>query len=80
MKRSILVFWLFLQLLILPQNSFIQQITSGDFDARNPFIYKNEFGYNSRVYFELHIDGYSNIYFTSYNSDDITFEDTTAIT
>ena len=80
MKRSILVFWLFLQLLILPQNSFIQQITSGDFDARNPFIYKNEFGYNSRVYFELHIDGYSNIYFTSYNSDDITFKDTTSIT
>ena len=80
MKRSILVFWLFLQLLILPQNSFIQQITSGDFDARNPFIYKNEFGYNSRVYFEIHKDGYSNIYFTSYNSDDIAFEDTTSIT
>ena len=80
MKRTILVFLLLLQIVILPQNSFVWQITSGDFDARNPFIYKNEFGYNSRVYFELHQNGYSNIYYISYNSDSIAFEDTASIT
>jgi hypothetical protein len=80
MKKLALVFLLFLQFVILPQNSFIRQITSGDFDARNPFIYKNEFGYDSKIFFELHKDGYSNIYSVLYNSDQIDFEDTSAIT
>jgi len=62
MKKLLLVFLLLLQFIILPQNSFIQQITSGDFDARNPFIYKNEFGYDSKIFFELHKNGYTNIY------------------
>jgi hypothetical protein len=80
MKKLLLVFLLLLQFVILPQNNFIRQITSGDFDARNPFIYKNEFGYNSRAYFELHKNGNSNIYYISYNSDSFAFEDTASIT
>jgi len=80
MKKLSIVFLLLLQFVILPQNSFIRQITSGDFDARNPFIYKNEFGYNSQMFFELYINGYSNIYSISYNSESGEFEDTTSIT
>ena len=80
MERKILFFCFLFQTLILPQNNFIKQITSGDFDARNPFIYKNEFGYDSKIFFELHKDGYSNIYSVLYNSEQIDFEDTSSVT
>ena len=63
MKKLSLVFLLLLQFVILPQNSFIRQITNGDFDARNPFIYKDEFGFHHPpIFFELHKNGFSNIY------------------
>jgi len=80
MKKIFIVFLLLLQGSVFSQNNFIKQITSGDFDARNPFIYKDEYGYSPNLFFELHKDGYSNIYAVRYNSDNIVFEDTLAFT
>ncbi len=81
MKKIFIVFVLLLQGSILSQTNFIRQITSGDFDARNPFIYKDEYGfYNNFLFFELHNVGYSNIYYKRYNSDFAAFEDTVALT
>ncbi|MBE0550927.1 MAG: T9SS type A sorting domain-containing protein [Ignavibacterium sp.] len=81
MKKLSLVFLLLLQFVILPQNSFIRQITTGDFDARNPFIYKDEFSFNPPpIFFELHKNGFSNIYSVAYNSNGVFFEDTVALT
>ena len=80
MKKLVLVFLLLLRFVILPQNSFIRQITNGDFDARNPFIYKDEFGFAPPIFFELHKNGYSNIYSISYNSSSSSFEDTVSLT
>ena len=80
MKKLSLVFLLLLQFVILPQNSFVRQITSGDFDARNPFIYKDEFGSYPPIFFELHKNNFSNIYQVNYNSDEQSFSDTIAIT
>ena len=80
MKNVTVFIFLLLQVIILPQNNFIRQITNGDFDARNPFIYKDEFGSYPPIFFELHKNGYSNIYQVNYNSDDHNFSDTIAIT
>ena len=81
MKIRILFFLLFFPLVILPQNNFIEQITSGDFDARNPFLEPSFFTNDSlRIFFELHKNGYSNIYYVKYNSSDQTFGDIIAIT
>jgi hypothetical protein len=80
MKTKILLLLLFLPLAVLPQNSFIEQITSGDFDARNPFIYKNSYGLNRELFFELHKNGFSNIYSIKYNSATEQFEDTVSLT
>lgn len=79
--KSNIILWLFiLQLAALPQNNFIQQITSGDFDARNPFIYKEEYGLYHDMFFELHKNGISNIYSIKFNSDTGLFGDTVALT
>ena len=81
MKKIVMLFLLLLQTVNLPQNNFIQQITNGDFDARNPFIYKDEYGfYNNYVFFEMHKAGSSNIYYKRYNSTISQFEDTVALT
>ena len=81
MKKVIVFLLLLLQSVILPQNSFIRQITNGDFDVRNPFIYKNEYSfYPTPLFFELHKSGYSNIYSVSYNTGTALFEDTVALT
>ena len=81
MKKLSLVFLLLLQFVILPQNSFIRQITSGDFDARKPFIYKDGFGgYNNFLFFELHQNNHSNIYYKKYNFLLSEFDDTVAVT
>ncbi|HRQ55277.1 MAG TPA: T9SS type A sorting domain-containing protein [Ignavibacteriaceae bacterium] len=81
MKKLVVFFLLLLQSVILPQNIFIRQITTGDFDARNPFIYKDEFSLNAPpMFFELHQDGYSNVYSIKYNSGTGLFEDTVALT
>ncbi len=64
MKKIFMVLLLLLQGSFFSQVDFIKQITSGDFDARNPFIYKDEYGfYKSFLFFELHNVGYSNIYY-----------------
>ncbi len=80
MKPKIILCLFILQMIILPQTNFIEQITIGDFDARNPFIYKNSFGEYRELFFELHKNGYSNIYSIKYNSDTKKFEDTVALT
>ena len=80
MERKILFICFLIQSVILPQNNFIRQITTGDFDARNPFIYKDEFGSYPPIFFEMHKNGTSNIYQVSYNSDEQSFSDTVALT
>jgi len=80
MKKLVVFFLLLLQSVILPQNSFIRQITTGDFDARNPFIYKDEFGSYPPIFFELQKNGYSNLYQINYNSVEQNFSDTIALT
>ena len=80
MKKALLVLTLFIQCGIYPQFNFNMQITNGDFDSRNPFIYKDKFGFDSRIFFELHKNNYSNIYSVKYNSDNYSFEDTVAVT
>ena len=80
MKSKIILLLFILQWIVLPQTNFIQQITNGDFDARNPFIYKNSYGLNRELFFELHKNGFSNIYSIKYNSDIRQFEDTVSLT
>ncbi len=81
MRKLIITFLLLLQGTILSQINFIEQITSGDFDAGNPFIYEDEYFVFSRsVYFEIHINGTSNIYFKKYNQAMSMFDDTVAVT
>lgn len=80
MKSNIILLLFILQLVALPQNNFIQQITNGDFDARNPFIYKEEYGFYHDMFFELHKNSTSNIYSIKYNSDSESFGDTIALT
>ncbi len=80
MKIQMLLFLLFFPFVLLPQSNFIEQITSGDFDARNPFIYKEEYGFYHDLFFELHKNNSSNIYSVKYNSDTGVFEDTVALT
>jgi hypothetical protein len=80
MKKALLVLILLIQCSNYPQFNFNLQITNGDFDARNPFIYKDEYAYHPRIFFELHNNDYSNIYSVQYNSDNYSFEDTIAVT
>lgn len=81
MKKIFIVFLLLMQGSILSQTNFIRQITSGDFDARNPFIYKDGFGgYDNFLFFELHKENQSNIYYKKYNFLLSDFDDTVAIT
>lgn len=81
MKKIFLFFLLSIPGVIFSQNNFIKQITSGDFDARNPFVYKDEYAFNfPPIFFELHKDGYSNIYSVAYNANGVFFEDTVALT
>lgn len=80
MKKIFIVIMLLIQGSILSQNNFIRQITTGDFDVRNPFIYEEEFGTSSPIFFELHKENNSNIYYINYNSQSEQFEDTIALT
>jgi hypothetical protein len=80
MKKVLLVLILFIQCSIYPQFNFNVQITNGDFDARNPFIYKDEYAFHPRIFFELHNNECSNIYSVQYNSENYSFEDTIAVT
>ena len=78
MKKLLLVFLLLLQIVILPQNNFNKQITSGDFDARNPF--QPRIPFQSIFYYEKHEGNSSNIVLVNYNSFTDDFLDTTMIT
>lgn len=78
MERKIFVFCLLLQTLILPQNNFIKQITSGDFDARN--VSQPRVPFQSNFYFEQHTDTSSNIVLVNYDPLADDFSDTTMIT
>jgi len=78
---KIIIYFVFFTVSIFSQTEFIQQITHGDYDARNPFIYKHEYqAIMSKIYFEIHKNGYANIYSLGYNSINNQFEDTVAIT
>ncbi|MDY0082209.1 MAG: T9SS type A sorting domain-containing protein [Ignavibacteriaceae bacterium] len=79
--KKIFLFLLLISCSLFPQNNFVKQITSGDFDARNPFIFNNGYGINDNpIFFELHKSGISNIYYKIYNENNHQFEDTVALT
>lgn len=81
MKNLFYILLLFLPSIVFSQNNFIKQITFGDFDARNPFIYNNGYGNQGNpVFFELHNSGASNIYYKTYDESNNRFEDTVALT
>ena len=78
MKKISVFFLLLLQIVILPQNNFIKQITTGDFDARNPF--QPRIPFQSNFYYEKHEGNSSNIVLVNHNSFTDDFLDTTMIT
>ncbi|MCJ7553758.1 MAG: T9SS type A sorting domain-containing protein [Ignavibacteriaceae bacterium] len=80
-KKFLYLFLLLLSSHIAAQDFQIKQITSGDYNACNPFI-NHSFGglYSTYLYFELHWDSYSNIYAVSYDSYSQIFSDTIQIT
>lgn len=80
MKKYFL-FLLLISCSLFPQNNFIKQITFGDFDARNPFIFNNGYGYEGNpVFFELHKSGAANIYYKTYDGINHQFNDAVALT
>ncbi len=80
MKKIIFCLIYFLSLLAsYPQSFEIKQITSGDFDARNPVI--SPYGFmNGWIYFEKHTDSSSNIVLIEYNAISNSFQDTIELT
>ncbi|MDP2363848.1 MAG: hypothetical protein Q8M94_08770, partial [Ignavibacteria bacterium] len=78
MKKLSIFFLLLLQIVILPQNSFIRQITTGDFDARN--VSQPRIPFQTYFYYELHSGSSSNIILVHYNPLTNDFSDTTMIT
>mgnify|MGYP006334385833 CR=1 FL=1 len=66
MKRVSILFLVTFSCLIYGQDFEIKQITSGDFDARNPTINNNAFLFNqNKFFFELTYRNKINIYATS---------------
>lgn len=78
MKKIFIVLFLLLQGSIFSQNNFIQQITSGDFDARNVSIPRIPF--QSFMYYQKDKDSSSNIVLINYDALNDDFSDTTMIT
>ena len=78
MKKLLLVFLLLIQFVILPQNNFIRQITSGDFDAKN--VFQPRVPFQPFIFYELHQGNSSNIVLISYNALTDDFSDTLMIT
>ncbi len=80
-KKFLYLFLLLLSTHLAAQDFQIKQITSGDYNARNPFINHSVGGlFSTYLYFELHWDSYSNIYAVSYDSYSQMFSDTIQIT
>jgi hypothetical protein len=65
---------------IYSQTFKIKQITSGDFDAKNPFISKFSFWENPLVYFELLNNDSSNIALMGYDPYTDVFQEITPLT
>jgi hypothetical protein len=65
---------------IYSQTFQIKQITSGDFDVKNPFISQFSFWDFPLVYFELHNNDSSNIALMGYDPYTDTFQEITALT
>ena len=74
MKKIIFCLIYFLSLLAsYPQSFEIKQITSGDFDARNPLISSSSFWQTPLIYFEVHRNDSSNIAVMGYDINTNTF-------
>lgn len=71
---------MFLSFPILSQDFQIKQITSGDFDARNPAMVRGPFIDPNGIFFEMHTDSGSNIVFAKYMRGPDEFEDPILIT
>ena len=81
MKKIILIIAVLNCFIFLSAQSFeIKQITSGDFDARNPIISGFSFWYMPLVYFELHSADSSNIVMIGYEPYTDVFSGITALT
>lgn len=81
MKKTILNFLLmFLSFPVCAQDFQIKQITSGDFDARNPVMARGPFIDPTGIFFEIHTDSGSNIAFSKYLHWPDAFEDPILIT
>ncbi|QQS36276.1 MAG: T9SS type A sorting domain-containing protein [Ignavibacteriales bacterium] len=80
MKRvSILVLVLF-TCLVKGQDFEIKQITSGNFDARNPVTGRYYFWDANKIFYEVHTGNSINIYSSDYNPETDSFSDTIAVT
>ncbi|MCW8809363.1 MAG: T9SS type A sorting domain-containing protein [Ignavibacteriaceae bacterium] len=80
MKNLILsLFFLLNFSVVFPQAFEIKQITSGDFDAKNPSISSASF-WEGRVYYEKHEVNSSNIILIKYDADANSFQDTVELT
>jgi hypothetical protein len=62
------------------QSFEIKQITSGDFDAKNPFISNFSFGDIPLIYFEIHKADSSNIAVIGYDPETNNFQDVNQLT
>jgi hypothetical protein len=74
---SIIVLFSFVS--ISAQTFGVVQITSGDFDAKNPSIFSQNF-WEGRVYYEKHEANSSNIIMIKYNANSNSFQDTVELT
>jgi hypothetical protein len=79
MKKIIFILFVLASILNYSQTFEIKQITSGDFDAMNPFISYYSFT-NGWVYFEKHFSGSSNIILITYDQYSNSFQDTVELT
>lgn len=80
MKQLILYLFFLLNLyVVFPQSFEIKQITSGDFDAKNPSFSSASF-WEGRVYYEKHEANSSNIILIKYDAYANSFQDTVELT
>ena len=81
MKLSALLFFFILSINLFSQKlSEVKQITNVDGDARNINFDAMNYFYNPPIFFEVHKDGYSNIYSLTYDRNMGEFSDLNIIT
>ncbi len=78
-RVSILVLVLF-TCLVKGQDFEIKQITSGNFDARNPVAGTYQYWGSNKIFYEVHTGNSINIYSSDYNPETDSFSDTIAVT